>query len=55
MFPQSFLQYLSAGFFLGWFSIVSANIFLLRILLVSGWTELCVVTVSLVSSVDVVR
>ena len=42
---------------LGWYVLftVSANIFLMRILLVSGWTELCGVTVSLVSSVGVFR
>ena len=54
IFPPVFVSWVDV-FYLGWFSIVSANIFLMRILLVSGWTELCGVTVSLVSSVGVFR
>ena len=54
IFPPVFVCWVDV-FYLGWFSIVSANIFLMRILLVSGWTELCIVTVSLVSSVGVSR
>ena len=43
------------AFYLSCLSIVSANIFLMRILLMSGWTELCVANVFLVSSVGVFR
>ena len=41
IFPPVFVCWVDV-FYLGGFSIVSANIFLMRILLMSVWTELCV-------------
>ena len=46
---------LGDAFYPSWSSIVSANIFLMRILLMSGWTGLCVANVFLMGSVGVFR
>ena len=57
--PTIFLQYLSNGLMCSVLAgsqlCLSANVFLMRIQLVSVWTELCVANVFLVSSVGVFR